>query len=555
MRRWIARIDPPRRVALRSPIGKVASRLHWVVLALSYGCGSSAPPTIVDDAGATTRGDGSSFDAANDGAPPVTPELDASRDVGAEARTEGGGGGDVTHSDVLEAGAHDGGDTRDAGYIADAGSVADGVSADGGHVDAPRDGGGPVREGRFTAMTYNVAGLPAIISSSDPANNTPRIGMLVNGYDMVSVQEDFNYHAALYEADRHPYRTPTTGGVPFGSGLNVMSNFPFDEPLRVKWNACTEADCLTPKGFFLVRVAIAPGVLVDLYDLHANAGASEANMAARRENLAQLGEYIERVSAGNAVLVLGDTNTRYTRGEKDQIADFVDRLALRDVWVELARGGVRPVPPDALMDCDGHPAAGSCEVVDKILYRSSALVTLTATAFDVPDALFRTDAGTMLSDHRPVVATFDWRASADVMLSDAFGGTGGAPFQDHPAVAPTARVMRLAIQSGARVDRIELSLANGQTYGHGGSGGVLRTLDLDPLTEAISGARLCRGEKDGATRVVYASFHTDAGRTLSGGTESADCVDLRAPPGFQVSGLYGRAADEIDRLGLVYTRR
>ncbi len=84
--------------------------------------------------------------------------------------------------------------------------------------------------GAFSVLTYNVAGLPDLISSGNPAANTPRIGELVNGYDIVHVQEDFNYHAALYATDNHQFATSTSGGVPFGSGLNTMSSYPFQEP-------------------------------------------------------------------------------------------------------------------------------------------------------------------------------------------------------------------------------------------------------------------------------------------------------------------------------------
>ena len=45
-------------------------------------------------------------------------------------------------------------------------------------------------------------------------------------FDVVNVQEDFNYHADPYAGDTHAHRTPTSGGVPFGSGLNTLSHLP-----------------------------------------------------------------------------------------------------------------------------------------------------------------------------------------------------------------------------------------------------------------------------------------------------------------------------------------
>jgi hypothetical protein len=65
------------------------------------------------------------------------------------------------------------------------------------------------------------------------------------------IREDFNYHGPLYAGDNHPYRTTTSGGVPFGSGLNTMSKYPFIDLHRVAWTRCWIGlgDCLTPKGF------------------------------------------------------------------------------------------------------------------------------------------------------------------------------------------------------------------------------------------------------------------------------------------------------------------
>lgn len=67
--------------------------------------------------------------------------------------------------------------------------------------------------GVLDVLTYNVAGLPEGISSSNPATNTPLLAPKLAPYGLVHVQEDFNYHAALYAGDNHPYRTPTSGGA------------------------------------------------------------------------------------------------------------------------------------------------------------------------------------------------------------------------------------------------------------------------------------------------------------------------------------------------------
>jgi hypothetical protein len=139
----------------------------------------------------------------------------------------------------------------------------------------------PAVSGVFNALSFNVAGLPAILNGNDvPGDktaNTARIGQYFSQYNfsVINVQEDFNYHATLYANDDHPYRTATSGGVPFGSGLNTMSLFDWVDFERIKWSQCSDAsgaDCLTPKGFTFMRLRVSEGVYVDAYNLHADAG-------------------------------------------------------------------------------------------------------------------------------------------------------------------------------------------------------------------------------------------------------------------------------------------
>lgn len=277
---------------------------------------------------------------------------------------------------------------------------------------------GAAPAGTFSVLTYNVAGLPEGLSSSHPATNHPLISPRLDLFDLVGVQEDFAYHELLVADLHHPYQSikdTNPGpwgeelGYAFGDGLNSFSQLAFDGFTRVTWDECfglvsNASDCLTPKGFSFQRHELAPGVFLDVYNWHADAGGDEEDRAARRSNTRQLAGFIDAHSAGHAVLVLGDTNSRYTR-DGDVLPELLDTAGLTDVWIELERGGVLPPVGEALEDC-ADPSDGSCERVDKILYRSSAALALEPLDHEVLAALFTDGADEPLSDHDPVYALF-----------------------------------------------------------------------------------------------------------------------------------------------------
>jgi endonuclease/exonuclease/phosphatase family metal-dependent hydrolase len=404
--------------------------------------------------------------------------------------------------------------------------------------------------GSFTVLTYNIAGLPLGLGDSDPETNTPLIGQRLGPYDIVNVQEDFNYHASLYAHDQHPYRTATSGGAAFGDGLNTLSDLPFEDFQRVRWNDCTGTNCLTPKGFTLARVRLAEGAYVDLYNVHTNADSTEEALAARRANIEQLSDFVRANSSGNAVIVMGDTNTRYTR-TGDNIRTLLTENGLTDAWVERVRGGTPPAPGSDALLCDAVAPADDCEVVDKVLYRGSALVDLTATRYANDWRSFLRSDGKHLSDHFPHTVGFSYALDPALRASDFFGGPHGTAFNDADDLPAALAPRTLTLRGDARLDALSLTHDDGTVLAHGGTGGTARSLTLAP-GEHLTTVRLTQGQKDGRTRIFSASFTTDRGRTLSAGTPTSDARTFTAPAGRRIVGFTGRAGSEIDKLGVIH---
>ncbi|MFF5480288.1 jacalin-like lectin [Streptomyces sp. NPDC012935] len=404
--------------------------------------------------------------------------------------------------------------------------------------------------GTFNVLTYNIAGLPLGLGDSDPETNTPLIGQRLAPYDIVNVQEDFNYHASLYANDTHPYRTATSGGAGIGDGLNTLSDQSFEDFERVRWNHCTGTNCLTPKGFTLARVRLAEGVFVDLYNVHTNADSDDAALAARRANVEQLSDFIQANSSGNAVIVMGDTNTRYTRSG-DNIRTLVAENGLTDAWVQLVKGGTPPAAGGDALLCDATAPTNDCEVVDKVLYRGSKLLGLNATRYNNDWANFLRSDGKHLSDHFPHAVDFSYTLNSSLRASDFFGGPHGTAFNDADNVPASVSPRTLTLRGGTRLDAVSLTHDGGTVLTHGGTGGTATSLTLAG-GEHLTAVKLTRGQKDGRTRIFSAAFTTDKGRTLSAGTATSDAKTITAPSGWQIVGFTGRSGDEIDKLGVLY---
>jgi hypothetical protein len=267
--------------------------------------------------------------------------------------------------------------------------------------------------GEFLALTYNVAGLPEGLSGSHPERFTPLIAPLLNGYDLVLVQESWQtpdpnpyapsrvYHEVLVAGSMHPYKSiPATNPLQMdprrpeavlADGLNQFSLFPFEPVVRRAWEGCdnSAADCLAFKGFSVARTTFAEGITIDVYNLHMEAGGTVHDEDLRDAGVSQLGDFIRDFSAGRAVIVGGDFNL-HTDEEPDssQFQRLLADAGLSDVCEEL--------------DC---PEPGR---IDKFLFRSTDLIAIRPTSWRFETDVFVSPEGEALSDHDALAVRFTW---------------------------------------------------------------------------------------------------------------------------------------------------
>lgn len=305
----------------------------------------------------------------------------------------------------------------------------------------------------FSVATLNVDGLPQKILVFNVNADGPGVdgSLLISkylrkkNYDIVCMQEDFNYHAFLipwmvldYQCDEW------TGAV----GLDVpgkkidffhLQNEQFEcdglgafwkdgitvqASERVPWKSTFgkfshALDELVTKGFRRTELTLADGTPIIVYNMHMDAsaltdakeGVDHQDRAARLSEWRQLRDDVLAHLDTRPIIIMGDLNSYYGR---DQVkAEFIDKIAesgrgtASDVWVELGRKGEYPAPQDGPVYSETQGRILDGETLDKIIYINPAVGTqLKAVACGVDTEGYQHD-GKPIGDHYPLTATFE----------------------------------------------------------------------------------------------------------------------------------------------------
>ena len=307
---------------------------------------------------------------------------------------------------------------------------------------------------RFSVATLNVDGLPQKIwfvkvNADGPGDaGTSRIGkyLMKKGYDIICLQEDFNYHDVLTPWLEDDYQFGEwLGGVGIdlpgkkidflhlqnedfdtdGLGFCVRNNIAAANTERVLWKKqfgkfSHAGDELIRKGFRRSELTLAGGTAIVLYNMHMDAGSfadeqeglDTQDREARLSQWQQLKEDVLAHLDTRPIIIVGDMNSYYCR---DQVkAKFIDAIAesgkgtASDVWVELQKGGEYPAPVEGIVACDTDgDILENGETLDKIIYINPTTGTqLKAVSFtlDIDGYKYNDKA---LGDHYPLSATFE----------------------------------------------------------------------------------------------------------------------------------------------------
>jgi endonuclease/exonuclease/phosphatase family metal-dependent hydrolase len=276
--------------------------------------------------------------------------------------------------------------------------------------------------GSFTVLTYNMKGFPdALDGISDAA--TVEVGELIETWntDIVAIQEDWVKHDLLLSGittANFPYRTRHYDGASttLGDGLATLSKFPFDKTWakRKKWQTCigtlwefimgavNSPDCISKKGFTMVRMVIDNDFELDFYNLH---GETQWDYNTMSANMAQLAAFINEKSAGRAILIAGDWNSSVeddgteSQQAKKNVSLWIQEL-IDSTGVSFACVDIEHDPLKDYSTVEKQTVYKPCDV-DVIAYRGSNMIKLTPVSrMEVED--------NNISDHDPVKVIFEW---------------------------------------------------------------------------------------------------------------------------------------------------
>jgi exonuclease III len=287
--------------------------------------------------------------------------------------------------------------------------------------------------GTFTCATYNVDGLPSIANSDGPGSsgtNSISAKLATSGWDFIGFQENFEYNSNLQSSMTSAYTFGThrgsvgvsqlwgskadTDGLNFAT-LNTTCSFSKEayNSFNETYGGLTDgANTCIDKGFRYYLVTMADGVEFDIIVTHMNSGSDSGHISARASQMTQIATYINTIRSNNRpIIIIGDTNCRYTRDDMFQyLYNKLDSdLTYADPWVTYSWNGVYPTLGSASLMVPSKDSSSTFteqtgEVVDKIIYINNP----NSPTQIVAENYYNDEEYAGMADHNPVRATFTY---------------------------------------------------------------------------------------------------------------------------------------------------
>jgi endonuclease/exonuclease/phosphatase family metal-dependent hydrolase len=324
--------------------------------------------------------------------------------------------------------------------------------------------------GELIALSYNVAGLTEQVSGSEPSTNSALISPLLNDYELVLLQEDWEdpveqqdgierpgslpamfYHHMIVRDAEHPYRSAPavhpygtdlrrapSGPTLISDGLNRLSWLPFGTLTRVMWESC-----YGDLAFELTQTGLQALTLDQVLD---DLGLTEVNQATDgggADCMAQKGFSVARTRLATGVEVDvynvhadSGSHPEDLAARKRNFKQLAEFMTIHSAGRAVIVGGDTNLktasddPARAQYDekvwktfqvatgladvCNVVDCGADAQVNDKFAFRSNDDITLTPRTHRFERAKFQRDDGAPLSDHDPLTVAFRWRAERHV---------------------------------------------------------------------------------------------------------------------------------------------
>jgi len=266
----------------------------------------------------------------------------------------------------------------------------------------------PTSAFEFTSIIYNVQSRPWL---DDAREKLPKISPLLNGYDIVGIEECFQRHPLLWGEADYPNKA-YFGRLSYpwklaNSGLSVLTRLPMGAVEMEHYRKQGEfQNRIASKGIMLTRLN-AGGYPLDFYLTHMEAGDRGEAQMARMDQALQVVDFVKRHSPEtHAVLLAGDFNMMPLRPAKTpkeySPAHFTDEADLkgRTAAFQAMYEGLN------LRDASDELYGPVRDDIERFLFRAPTGAKMEAVSLTQDHEHFKRADGSPLSDGSPYIVRF-----------------------------------------------------------------------------------------------------------------------------------------------------